>query len=433
MITLNQTALNDNQVIWVIKVTLDSSYLYFSDTTDKVTLSGTDFDGKVILKDSLSDITESIDILNGGGIEQVSSFSFGIARYNNYTGASNFFNDIYPEVISGRTVDFGVCWVGAATLGEITWLKQFYVYRTGYENNVINVDCEEKEELSSINLPYYKIQKDYDNGVSYYWGADKNVYGRIIPLLYGLPCVGGAGSVVDKRLIPAIWIHKQYMKYKIASHPCKAVANDGGAFINKYVSSVQSYLGFYTTSQAVVNSLSGCEIRVYNTIATVARINRSISFRHDIIGSIISANVEDPDKVFDDDGSTYCIVPAGSKLALAYNDKISLEMIAGTFTSCQAKYVITWSSNSASLRTLEVYGYFPWNGKTGVKTSFTCSSTTSQDNETLLLLQPVTSIQLKEILSQAFSSEYIAENKNTTAGEDIRIHNIYSYYYNIRG
>jgi hypothetical protein len=96
MLTAPMTIGDDDEIIWVVKLYTGSSWMYFSTEVDKITLSGIDFDGKVLFKDGMESISEEVDITMGGNIGTVSNFKFSIARYNSYTGSSNFHEDFYP-------------------------------------------------------------------------------------------------------------------------------------------------------------------------------------------------------------------------------------------------------------------------------------------------------------------------------------------------
>lgn len=190
-ITLNQTAGNDNAVIWIVKITINpSTIFYFSDADDKITLSGTDFDGKVTFKDSLQYLDQSIDIAYGGTLGSPGNTSIAIARYNAYTGTSDFFNDFYPATsqnyITGRQVEIGICWTGATATSEITWLYDFYVDSYSYDWNAITLNLYERAILESVECPYFEVQDQYDNGISYFPDViEKDALGQVLPLVYG--------------------------------------------------------------------------------------------------------------------------------------------------------------------------------------------------------------------------------------------------------
>ena len=146
MLTLNDTALEDNQIIWIVKITISSSAVfYFSTADDKITLSGTDFDGKVIFKDEngnhISEIGKEMELT--GGVGNRGNCSLSLSNYNEYTGTSDFFNSFYPATsgnyLSGRKVEIGLLWEGATTTGEITYFGEYYIDGYAYNDSIINL------------------------------------------------------------------------------------------------------------------------------------------------------------------------------------------------------------------------------------------------------------------------------------------------------
>lgn len=226
MLTLAMTAGNDNQAILVIKITVDASNIfYFSDTEDKITLSSIDFDGKVIFQNSVNEFQKGIDIAVGGGIGQVGTFTFSIARYNSYSGASNFFDDFFPATsglrLSGKPLEVGIVWEGATTTSEITWLSKHYMDEYLYSFNQIQLKCIEYNELAQREIPHWKIQKETDDKISYFPNAPKDSVGLSIPLVYGNFKTDGGAAVTNSNIYgyaPCILVNTAKNQYIACSH-----------------------------------------------------------------------------------------------------------------------------------------------------------------------------------------------------------------------
>lgn len=252
MLILNDTALSDNQAIWVIRIDTDTP-ICLSTAVDKITLSGIDYDGKVILKDSLSDGGKTIDFSYGGGIGSVGSFEFSIARYNLNSLTDGFFNEFYPTIESGpvvmpyliaRAVSVGIVWEGATTEAEITWLFYGYIDDYSYDSDKITLSCLEYAELENVELPYYKVQKDFDNGISYFPEAPEENIGKSIPIVYGdLSQSESLLPYVDK-FLPVVRVGEN--KFVISSHKN----------YNSYVGSVDDRLFEYISEYDLMLGLT---------------------------------------------------------------------------------------------------------------------------------------------------------------------------------
>ena len=258
MLTMNMTVGAEKDIIWVYKIDMDTSFLYFSTEWDKITLDAVDFDGKVILKDSISTMEEGIvgDGINGGNISIVSNHSFSIARYNTYTGTANFFNDFYPQtskpLLTAKDVHVGICWRGATTLAEITWIKKYKIQEVKTYYNKIDCFCVEEDELSATQLPPYVIQNKFDNGISYFSTLPDDRTGQIIPIVYGdfssLDLAYENYSVVPT--VPLIG-----NDYLIASHICHTV--DASNQVYMYKNKVETLMEISAGSPTNANSRAG--------------------------------------------------------------------------------------------------------------------------------------------------------------------------------
>lgn len=207
---------SDSLVIDNIKLRKADNIIYLA--TRNITLDNT-YDGQVLNHDNyLSDILFPSTIQGGGGTGTVTSFSFSISRYVDNDAFNSFFNELYPSTDSGylvsRLIDFGICWVGAEADTDITWLFRGRVIDYNYEQRRLNFTVFQESEISNKEVPYYSVQKDFDNGISYYPDAPKESQQKTIPVCYG--DLMGKGPTIWGGLMPVVRISEN--KYLITSH-----------------------------------------------------------------------------------------------------------------------------------------------------------------------------------------------------------------------
>ena len=266
MLTLNMTPGNDADTIWIIIIEGDSATYRLA--SDNITLSGNYYDGAVLKVnqrgDEITNVKKENDFSRGGGIGILGSFSFSIARFNNNADFKDFFNSWYPATgkpyLTSRRVSLGVVWQGATLESQITWLEKGYINSYQYDARTLYFDCYDQEDIEIKSLPFYKIQKDYNNGISYFPSAPKENYGLPIPIVYGsFTKIDWATN--DFSLSPCLQTNKGKSSYIIASHKCFStskgfkVANEN--IICKYINTLKSYeLIYKNTGTAETNTIS---------------------------------------------------------------------------------------------------------------------------------------------------------------------------------
>ena len=264
MLTMAMTPGSESSIIWIIRIDMDGSYMYFSTEYDKLTLDGIDFDGKVI--DYPGDMEEGVvgNAVDGGNIGIVSNFTFSIKRYTDYSGASNFINDFYPAtskpLLTAKTVDVGITWRGATTLSQITWLKQYYIQDPKFLRNKIECFCVEFDELAGKQLPYYTIQNDKNNGISYFTDAPEESYGQAIPIIFGDFTTPTTDLIyLSYRATPAIRISQTDNNYIVCSHICETVASPF-AWAYRFIEEAKTLMTLTGTTSSVTNTRAGHRI-----------------------------------------------------------------------------------------------------------------------------------------------------------------------------
>ena len=146
--------------------------------------------------------------------------NFSISRYVGNTNFDIFFNDWYPATgkgyLSGQLVDFGICWIGATTDTEITWLFRGRIVDYSYEQRKLNITVFQESEISNKEIPYYAVQKDFDNGVSYFENAPDDNMGKTLPIVYGDLEQIIAKPPYVRRFMPTVRVDEK--KYIISTH-----------------------------------------------------------------------------------------------------------------------------------------------------------------------------------------------------------------------
>jgi hypothetical protein len=327
---------------------MDGSYFYFSTEWDKITLGGVDFDGKVILKDGLSDMESGImdNGISGGTISIVSNFVFSIVRHNSYSGTSDFFSDFYPTVISeveqpkltAKTVDVGIVWRGATTLEEITWIESYYIQQPTVYYNRIECFCVGFDELSNTQIPHYVVQKEVDNDISYFPDAPEDSMGQTIPIVYGdfttldLP-------YQKYNLVPGIPTLKDGHNYIFSSHICKEVYASASIF--DYISGAFTVRRLYETYGAHSNTRAGYNVQ----LATYLKyISGEIKFHP---RGYISGG-SDYEKSVDDDSTTYAVLPVNDAMIWQIGSDVgNIGFLNGVMND--AALIIEWDANGGNV------------------------------------------------------------------------------------
>ena len=351
MLTMAMTPGSESSIIWIIRIDMDGSYMYFSTEYDKLTLDGIDFDGKVI--DYPGDMEEGVvgNAVDGGNIGIVSNFTFSIKRYTDYSGASSFINDFYPAtskpLLTAKTVDVGITWRGATTLSQITWLKQYYIQDPKFLRNKIECFCVEFDELAGKLIPYYTVQKDKDDGVSYWSNMPQQNSNMVIPIIYG-DFSAYDEDYCDFQLAPTVQLNSNN-KYKICSH----IVNTLNSKTYKWIDGAQSFLSISTSGGSYNNLRSGANvdfnIPIYN------RFNASLKFHPQGIDAGATADIIN---CLDTDSTNYTAIAYNNSITLRTNASLSEDTI-GTNDSLAAncKLVVTWKSSTVDNRTITLGCY----------------------------------------------------------------------------
>lgn len=347
MRTLAMTAGADNTLIWIIRINMDDgTYLYFADS--EIVLSGITFSGKIISYGSMSEMGSMIDVLGGGSIGSVDHFSFAISRYTVYNDGVNslqaFFNDWYPAtskpILTSKEIDLGLVWSNATTTGEITWLKNYLVSDYSYDTGNAYINCIEPDELKGKLVPYYKVQEDSDDGISYTTEATEEMIEKVIPIVYG-DFSASIPAYETFNNVPALLISKNN-EYKVTSHVCKSV----NASVGYYLKNVKNMMLMTSAGLTLPNTRAGLEI---NFALTYGRsFSGNLVFHPQAFtGSTIGGT--DYKNCLDDDSSNYVDLAAGAVIGFKPNAQLTTDKIgSNTLASADADFSISWSAPSGT-------------------------------------------------------------------------------------
>ena len=354
------TAGNDNAIIWVVRIDMDDgTYLYFADSP--ITLDGIVFSGSIISYGSMTEVGREIDVIGGGSLGAVDHFSFALSRFTSYNNGVNtyddFFNDFYPAtskpLLTSKTIDFGIAWTGATTLNQITWLKNYYISDYMYDSGNIYLNCIEPDELQGGEIPYYKVQTELDNGISYYALTPDKYLGATIPIVYG------DFSSLDLpyeifNLAPTVPVSNGRY-YKICSHICKEVSSN--SYLYEYLSPVETVMQLSTASPIAINTRAGHAIALVtknkNVIGRLYLIPRGY-----ISGGIGVTNYEN---AIDKNGSSYASVPLSNEMKWKVSANLS-DSEFGLFSGIDVEniMVILWDADGGNVNAQVKYWHLEY-------------------------------------------------------------------------
>jgi len=218
------TATNDNNIVWLVKITRAGTSWRFA--TENITLSSNVWDGEALgINDnrfSLNEVGKRINIPGGGTMGEISTVTFTFSRYTDNTFINTFFNEFYPAtaglVLVAMDVEVGIVWDSATTESQITWLHKYNIEEYQYNDSQINLVCAEFSDFEFFNIPYYKVQVEYNNGVSYYPEASEQAIGKNIPICYGRLEMPLNIVPFNSNCCPLVKVGEK--KFLLSSHEC---------------------------------------------------------------------------------------------------------------------------------------------------------------------------------------------------------------------
>ena len=293
--------------------------------TQDLSLDNT-YDGKVLaVNERISDVGWGADASGSGSISEVSSFQFTIARYSDNTKFDGFFNEFFPDedggVLIARDIEIGVVWNSASTDTEITWLMRGRVIDYRYEPRKLVITVLQSTEIDTRELPYYSVQKDFDNEVSYFTNAPDDNYGTALPLVYGSP-----NTYLDSQalffplLAPVVCVDKHKLKYICGTHKFETDNfNTGGgtaSLFYKYLAGIDSYMTMTCENGGSSNTDIVAYVQNFDTLLSSDNIiNGTINVMPSLPGS--TNDIGDYSNLIDLDNTNEVTVTPEDDLSLA--------------------------------------------------------------------------------------------------------------------
>lgn len=447
MITLNQTTGNNNGTIWVLKINTDTP-IYLA--TRDLSLTNT-YDGQVLnYENYLTELSYESSIKGSGGTGAVTSFGFSISRHISNTALDGFFNEFYPATsgvyLTSRIVQIGVCWVGASADTDITWLFAGRVISYDFEQREMNVLVFQESEITNKEIPYYSIQKDFDNDISYFVGAPDDSYGMTIPILYGDFTQGTTQEGVEtggQYYAPAICVGKRGHRYIVCSHKAFYTADVHALLGNQeyifiYLENVNSYMWVKNETASDSSTDNYGTSYVINMKDRAGKLIGYLSVRLTELSAL--SDVDNVDNAIDNDITTYTELDAvgtgDAKLALRAIGSLSTSDVGFLgFTVDDIGVTFRVSSDSANARDVRTYYSNPnVSVPTGSNTDDSISGTSSLINHFHTFGNSTTAkidASLPWRIDEVLSLDFVIMNRNTTPGEKIRVYGGFVDFYNI--
>ncbi|MBK7380721.1 MAG: hypothetical protein IPJ03_17325 [Ignavibacteriales bacterium] len=347
--------------------------------------------------------------------------------------------------LSSRLVEVGFVWNTATTEAEITWHNTFYVDGYSYAFNQIILELIEFSEIESVTLPFYKVQKEYDDGISYTLSSSEEVYGSPIPIVYGVFTTTNF-ETSDVSLAPTVLMNKNLTTVKIASHKCLGTVYGDYThdatdryYLFKGISEGNYYVVIYTAGTTGTNNEQGHSITLLGTpvvgyvITGYARIPLT-----QISGQ---SDVDDVTNATDKSATTYTDLDANgggtNKIALRIAYPISSGDVGTLSTASVNDVRQVWAvaSNDANVRAFTTY-FYNVNGiqagsgggtpeQTGDGHSSTVTGTTITEKQLGGFARQTTATtdnpNLPHRIDDLSTYDYVLRNDETSVGNIIRV------------
>lgn len=340
------------------------------------------YDGQALNYDNyLSDLTQNSTIVSSGGTGSVSGFSFSISRHINNTAFSSFFNSFYPATNQGfltsKIIDFGVCWTGADEEVDITWLFRGRVIDYSYDQRQLNLVIFQESELVNREVPYYTVQKDFDNGVSYYTNAPEDNYGVALPIIYGSFNV----DLMDydlKRLAPSVCIDKRFLTFLQAGH--KLYTQNSATYTDalyKYIPGADTFMVLIPDNGTSVNNDIYSTVRLFDsTKASGEGVKGRLFLVPKTIGLVSDYN--EIENILDNSDATNITITDTTQLSVkVHPDIANSEVGILDADASDVKLQVSWQSDDGGNRelTLNIYLHDESTPAYGAGTTHTTTNT----------------------------------------------------------
>lgn len=311
-------------------------------------------------KNYISEVPFNSNILEGGGAGSVTSFNFAISRYVDNASLDGFMNEFYPSSDGGyivsRVVDFGICWEGATVDTDITWLFRGRIIDYNYQQRQLTFVVFQESELTNKEVPYYAIQKDFNNGVSYYQYAPTENYGVPIPIVYGSFNID-AFDYDLKKVSPCICTDKRYLIFAQAAH--KLYTQNSPTYTNalyKYISGADTYMVLIPDNGSSINYNTKAYVRLYSPSRVGSEgIKGKLFLVPKLIG--ITSDYNDIENILDNSNSTNITVEDTKELSVRLGEASTSDTGILSQTAADIKIAVSWQSDDGGNRRITLKYY----------------------------------------------------------------------------
>lgn len=380
MKTLAMTPQDDNQINWLFEIQLDSTTVRLA--LRDITLTN-HWDGDVININQRNASVEGNELITTGGISVLGQTQLIINSITNHSSFNSWFNDFYPNnsvYLIGRKVRIGIVWMNATSDSQITWLDEMNIINYSYSGWQTNLTLSNNSEFTNNYLPKFKVQKIYDDGVSYYTKEDAQ--DKILPLVYGefIDTNGISSLVWETKLAPSVLTDGRYLQYKFAYHKCHSITSSVDCRLYQLLEGISNFMTLIsynptaTTDGIKVNDWSGA----YHELSSLSRTAPD----GQILGTLYllkfsasgKSTIYDLSNIQDDDSTNYVVLSPGDRVGVIFEGNVSSSDIG----------VLSAVNNNTRL----TCGFYPpssncdidikyYNDNTGYSTGVTYTITTS--------------------------------------------------------
>lgn len=410
------TPLDDNKVIYVFKLQLDSGDIYLS--TKDITLNNF-CDGKVLEFTQYNETFQDGEIDYNGGISILGTVNLIIASGVSNTNFSEWFNEFYPNTsvyLINRYVSIGIVWEGATLNSQITWLHELKIIKYNFADNFIELGLDTNNEFTNVNIPYFKIQDVYDDGISYKTKFYTDENNQIIPAIYG-NFYSPFNNLAYPWLIPlfakTILFDKVLLEFVYAYHPC--YSDQSNNYLFKYIAGAKNFLIMKADTTIKKNSYKGASIQLNPITRSFGEVIVGDLYINNIINSE-SSNVSDVSNLLNTDDDDYILIPVGQQLAVKIDGSISTSEtgMLSPLLSTTFKLLFVAQSDTNVIGDLETYYHTDRGNDTAtshspslIKSTFTDNFGTSNTNKP--------NASLPWTVEEICNIEYILQNTGTQA------------------
>jgi len=437
MKSLGMTAGNDNDLIQIIVIHLDNStVLRMCDRVGGIELTNT-YTGDELCKDSLR-TNKSFNLNDGGGSGEVGVIDFIISGLSSNAIINDAWDDFYPNtdfVLNGSKIQYGVAWEGATTDADITWLEDYYVH--DYEVVDMSLVIFGLERMKESTIPFYVVQKELEDGVSYWENAVESSYGEPIPILFGdwsffLPQASDE-TIVKLRLAPTLNVDRYNLIYIVACHEIYETVTSSsigsGEQVYKYLSELDTCVLLTPDNGAVVNDFYGSWSRLLsNSFSSGDQVLGEIWLHPKTVGW--KSEVVDISNVFT--AGEHIVLDTGVTAGFRLDEQ-SENSILGTLSSSSAHItlIITYASFDSNSADVKLHW---WNeqrgGYSGIWATYNTVAQTSVDFDFGATTTYKTTPNLPWTLSELSDLSFLIKN-DSGGSQKMELHNVYLHLQNI--